>query len=61
MDEIFQEYEATLARITEQAHKATEEARATLQEQLTLLQPTRIVSLIPPWLVEWEKEQKQEK
>ena len=36
-DEAFREYEEALARINMQAHEASDEARATLREQLKAL------------------------
>ena len=36
-DEAFQQFEETLARIEKQAHKAREEARVLLREQLKFL------------------------
>ncbi len=36
-DELFQQYERTLAEIDKQAHEAREKARITLREQLKIL------------------------
>jgi len=40
MDEVFREYEETLAKIDRQAHAAREEARAILHGQLATLRDT---------------------